>query len=119
MNRHGRPRSTMPEHLAVLRARAQTESWQQRLEIATPKPGWITRRACAGMPITVMYPDSRAGNSRALNVCQGCPVRLSCLGAARIDEAHDLARGTYGIRGGLIPSQRLHVYKMMHRNDGG
>ena len=90
------------------RAAALVESWQARLEVAVERPGWSDLAACRGAT-DVMFPTCGGDVGAAVAVCMSCPVRLSCLGAARNDEL--CAPEIFGVRGGLTPPERSRVYE--------
>jgi transcription factor WhiB len=97
------------------RAAALAESWQERLIVAEPKPGWEDWAACRGLPVRWFYGQQNDGG-RARAICAQCPVRLSCLGAARHTEEHERwTNRVYGVRGGLTVAQRVNVYRRMAR----
>ena len=82
---------------------------------------WHEQAACAGMvttPETDLWHDldgsgGDLGERRALRaarvrdakaICTDCPAKQACLD----DAAHtDATHGTYGIRGGLTPQERI------------
>jgi transcription factor WhiB len=100
------------------RAAALVESWQLRLEVAKERPGWQRHAACLGST-ELMYPERADEEAVAIAVCVSCPVRMSCLGAARADELPSHGAGVYGVRGGLIATQRTAVYKRFGVLPGG
>lgn len=63
-------------------------------------PAWIRDAACGGMDVNEFFPDGGAPSTRAVRVCNACPVRFECLGWA-LDN-----REEFGLWGGLTPSQR-------------
>lgn len=102
----------LPVQAGVMRRRrrdALVESWRLRLGVATARPGWRELAACRGVDIGVMFCDD--GNVwPALALCATCPVRLSCLGAARLEES-DEPHLVSGVRGGLTAPQRAATYR--------
>jgi hypothetical protein len=96
------------------RERAQIEAWQERLLVAEPRPGWRERAACRGAA-DLMFPDNAVELAVALAVCHHCPVRLDCLGSARLEELDSDATYPFGVRGGLAAGQRSPVYRSIRR----
>ena len=71
--------------------------------------GWRDAALCKGRPLSLWFPgpyDELAAHV-AVAVCQQCPVRAECLRAALAEEAELSKAEMSGIRGGLLPSQRL------------
>lgn len=101
-----RPASPVREQ----RTAAVAAAWVERIDVAVELPGWTARAACTGRT-ALMYPDTAAETARALAVCDGCPVRLSCLAAARGPEQTD--RLVFGVRGGLTAAQRAAAYRRL------
>lgn len=94
------------------RTRAEREAWLERLPAArVTRPDWAKRGNCYGLPIGMMFPTTSAESRLAAAICQGCVSRLSCLAAARIDEAANPDPfHTYGVRGGLTATARAFAY---------
>ncbi|ADP84406.1 WhiB family transcriptional regulator [Pseudofrankia inefficax] len=66
---------------------------------------WRTRAACAGMDTDAFYGDPRRQAALARAVCGPCPVRVPCLAAVLVFEAHAIG-GRHGTAGGLSAQQR-------------
>lgn len=73
--------------------------------------GWLDDAACRGYPTDWWFVnDGRNPNTktakRALQICDGCPVRADCL-----DWALSIPHPWIGIFAGLTPQQRKHEQK--------
>jgi len=67
------------------------------------RTGWQNEAACGGEDTDLFFSESRTDRKRAMEICQGCPVRTDCLNSA-------LARGEKnGIWGGLGLTGRKRV----------
>lgn len=64
---------------------------------------WTDKSACLRLPLDWFFPVGGTFTKKARAVCAGCPVRLDCLECTLNEEA-DGER--YGLRGGLLPSER-------------
>jgi len=63
--------------------------------------GWLSQTACRDMGIDDFFVEAgHAINETALQVCQGCPVRVEC-----VKHAYEM-QVTGGYFGGLSPGQR-------------
>lgn len=85
------------------RARAHRHALALRAPIARCEPGWLERRACNTAPPAMFF----GKNVRlARQICDTCPVRMSCLADAHTQERELPAKACFGIRGGLTPEER-------------
>lgn len=83
---------------------------------------WRERAACKGTPLSYWFPhdkDVAAGLPKddiGKRICSTCPVRMECLAEALREEAAD---STYrvGIRGGLIPAERLRLARKIRERE--
>lgn len=91
---------------------------------------WRFRAACQGVDPEIFFPEDlvrypfrqevpaelRAQRHRVVAsaklICRSCPVRLECLEDGREDyDGGDGRQKFYGIRGGLLPAQRMAYYR--------
>jgi hypothetical protein len=79
-------------------------------------PGWRDRAACATADdLDAWFPDPsarRSDLSAVLNVCQGCPVRRSCLAAGLLGHEH-------GVWGGTTETERNQATVELSTTTGG
>lgn len=75
---------------------------------------WLARAACRGKPISWWYPErgDRFEAQVAVMICRGCPVRGECLADA-VDLEDDAAY-VFGIRGAMMPAQRVLLRQLEH-----
>lgn len=118
VNIEGVPTELYPALMLHARARALTESWRLRAELAAreltpPRPGWATAGACFGLPTSLMFPGpSRGSADDALRMCRTwCPVTLQCLRAAAIAERREHHSHIFGVRGALTAQHRGIAYR--------
>ena len=68
---------------------------------------WQDRAACEGHPDPDLWFADRGGSGHyvaARAICDRCPVRVECLGAALEEERHETQR--FGMRGGYTGAER-------------
>ena len=99
-----------------LRRRAFAESTMLRFRLSSDRddPAWNRRAGCLGVDPDLMFPETREDQVEALAICDRCPVRMECGRAAFLIES-DQPFQTHGVRGGLLPSERLRFYERIHR----
>ena len=89
-------------HFSQAHARTRSTGYA-RLLVA--RPAWFDSAACHGQDPALWHPDGRVpdATTRALRVCQSCPVRVECLD-------HAISTGeTIGIWGGTHAAQRQRI----------
>ena len=64
---------------------------------------WSERAACAGMPVSLFFPEAGQDTRAAKRVCARCPVRAGCLEEAM---ALDVPGARHGVAGGLSAGER-------------
>ena len=75
---------------------------------------WVTRRACAGMPTRIFYPEDSGGTAYAKSICALCPVSPECLQYALDNDEH------FGVWGGKSERwRRNHRYENRHGKPAG
>jgi hypothetical protein len=89
------------------RRKAREHAWALRVEINTPRRGWWEHARCRGCDV----------DDVAVTVCAGCPVRIDCLTAARLEEQDYYY--TYHVRGGFQAAARQRMWKLLTRLDEG
>lgn len=63
-------------------------------------PAWYADAACVGLPTVWWFPEKGGTTEKAVEVCEGCPVRRQCL-------HHAIEQGyTHGVWGGLSRGAR-------------
>lgn len=72
---------------------------------------WRNDAACKGSPAVWWFPEAREAESesKALNICKGCPVIEQCL-------YYGLRREQYGIYGGKTETERMRMRKELGIN---
>lgn len=70
---------------------------------------WRLRAACRGLDIEVFYSTDEAEVQRALDICDGCPVREPCLDVAMGQ------RESFGVWGGTAEASRRRVFRRERR----
>lgn len=73
--------------------------------------GWQERAACRDADIDLFFSLDEDDQRRALEFCQGCPVRRECLEHA-VQE-----REMYGIWGGMQESERRAIIRDLRRRE--
>jgi hypothetical protein len=78
-------------------------------------PQWWLDAACQGQDTELFVPSgyTRLSHSRALEFCRQCSVQFECLAAALEEEGTRPADHRFGVRGGLVPSQRHEIHVRM------
>ena len=79
------------------------------VQVEQPSSSWRRWAACKGRPVSWWFPargDTMLARA-AVKVCEGCGVREQCLAEAMAEESGASATDVTGIRGGLLPAQRL------------
>ncbi|HTP16672.1 MAG TPA: WhiB family transcriptional regulator [Streptosporangiaceae bacterium] len=64
---------------------------------------WGRQAACAGMPVSIFFPDTGHDTRPAKRICRGCPVRGECLEEAM---RLDVPGARHGVAGGLSAGER-------------
>lgn len=81
-----------------------------------PADGWWERAECRGMSDaeteSTFYSDRSA---EALTLCRRCEVTGDCLLDALLIEDSGRAPVAWGIRGGMLPGQRLELLRQRRR----
>jgi len=77
-----------------------------------PPTDWRKFATCRNVDGDLFFPTP--GDFRGINaakaICAHCPVRLSCLHEALIEEDGRAKDNRFGVRGGKGPSQRYAMY---------
>jgi hypothetical protein len=63
------------------------------------RPAWQKSAACRGQGSDIFFGSGRGAASRAMALCEGCPVAAECRAAA-------VATGEVGVWGGTTAQQR-------------
>jgi hypothetical protein len=76
------------------------------------EPDWTRWSLCYGMDQGVFFcpPETKITDKfyeAARAVCQQCPVAAECLADAIVEERWDPQHNIFGVRGGLIPRERI------------
>ena len=93
----------------VVAARVSVRVEVVAVQVEQPSSSWRKWAACRDKPTSAWFPAkgdvwlSRA----AVAVCETCGVRERCLAEAMLEEVGASANDVHGIRGGLLPAQRL------------
>lgn len=69
--------------------------------VGEPLGSWVLAAACRELDTSLFYPKSGKRPTKALEVCEGCPVRVDCLEYALANHQH------WGVWGGMTERQRF------------
>jgi WhiB family transcriptional regulator, redox-sensing transcriptional regulator len=75
----------------------------------TVAPGWADIAACKGLDPTIFYPATDEEAEAAKAVCQGCPVKDTCLEHAIERREHN------GVWGGATERERQRIIRRRRR----
>jgi len=70
---------------------------------------WRNRASCSGMT-ELFYSDA---HRRCRTICERCPVQEQCL--TESIELEEITQPFFGVRGGMIPSERIR-WRMRRRD---
>ena len=76
-----------------------------------PGPDWRARAACLGHDPETFFPQpaDREGETEAIAICSGCPVKADCLADAMQAEKGLSVSNRWGIWGGFSAHERARM----------
>lgn len=77
------------------RGRAPNRHFRGRADLP-----WAKYASCQGVPTDVMFPTDKAGEEKALEICENCSVAMDCLEFALSE------REEFGVWGGKSERER-------------
>jgi hypothetical protein len=100
----------MGDAVAHARRLIEQHQWRDTNQI---DEDWWGEAACRGMNRQIFFaPEEKITHTyyeEAYEVCRVCPVAAECLAEAILEERGQAQSNIFGVRGGLIPRERVAI----------